>query len=366
MNADSIPVRKYTGPVVAPELPERDVHNLYIENAARLLSCAIYGDHDSIAKVLANHANPCAADEYGVTPLMHAANNGHVECVKFLVANPLGIDKNKTKQSCVNLATMKGLTALHIFCQEGLPWAEDILFWLLLGEADWTVQDQYNKSPMDYAKENGRTSYVELMEQWDAVVHHGRNEGEDGALQRRIRDAKDELERLYAYHYDPLVVVGEIKANFPVPSFIFEEQRVGSLPKGMKIHEHQIKPLTDAGFEQMTDLVDSLHCMDFSKGQADVNVKRREALVRLQDKDWKAPERPPMIAKRTQNKRKSDSVKIQETKEEREKREAEEKAAKDKARAEREAKLAAENKEREIAEREARIKALEIAKRKKK
>ena len=59
-----IPVKKYSGPG-APPLPERDVHNLFIENAGRLRHCAIYGDHDQMSKVLKNHANPCGADEFG-------------------------------------------------------------------------------------------------------------------------------------------------------------------------------------------------------------------------------------------------------------------------------------------------------------
>jgi hypothetical protein len=360
-----VPVKKYTGSG-APPLPDRDAHNLFIENAERLRHCAVYGDHDHMAKVLKNRANPCGADEFGLTPLMIAAWNGHTECVKFLIANPLGISIEKEKRSCVNMQTIKGLTAMHIFCQEALPWADEILFWLLLGDADVHALDQDGKSPLDYARENARDNFVEQMEQWEAIKG-GRATDEDAVLKRKTALARDELERLYAYHYDPLVMVSaELQANFPVPKFIFEEQRVGSMPKGMKIHEHQIKPLTDAGFDTMDDLVDSLHCLDFSKGQADVNMRRREALVKLQDGDWKAPDKPKMLAKRTKNRRKEGEVKIQETREERQKREAEEKAVKDKARAEREAKLMEENRVREEAEKKERIRLAEKAKRAKK
>jgi hypothetical protein len=294
---------------------------------------------------------------------MLGAMNGHLECVKFIIANPLGIDATRTKGSCVNLQTIKGLTALHIFCQEALPWADDILFYLLLGKADTLLHDQDGKSPLDYARDTGRVGFVALMEQWPHVLA-GRNDeaAGDAVLRRKMRDAEDELERLYAYHYDPLVVVGEFKANFPTPDYLFEEQRVGSLPKGMKIHEHHIGRLTSTGFDT-DDLVDALHTLDFSKGQAEVNVKRREDLVKLQDSNWQVPAKPDMLAKRTKNRRKKGDVNIQETKEEKAKREADEKAVKDAARAEREAKLKAENEEREKEAAAERIRKLEKAKR---
>jgi hypothetical protein len=69
-----IPVKKYSGPG-APPLPERDVHNLFIENAGRLRHCAIYGDHDQMSKILKNHANPCGADEFGGSKSCVAMNS---------------------------------------------------------------------------------------------------------------------------------------------------------------------------------------------------------------------------------------------------------------------------------------------------
>ena len=301
-----IPVKKFSGKG-APLLPERNEHQLYIEQKDRLRHCCIYGDHEQISMVLKNNANPCVADEFGVTPMMLAAWNGHLECVKFLVANDMGIAADRTKRKSMNLQTIKGLTVLHMFCQDALPWADEILFWLLLGGADTTILDQEGKTPLDYARENGKEQFLEMIKSFQAV-EAGRDQEGDAAFRRRISDAKDELERLYAYHFDALDVVMELNVKFPVPKFVYQEERVGSLPKGMKIHEHHIKPLTEAGFSEMDTLTEGLHCLEFSKEQSEINAKRRQDLVKLQDPDWKVPEKPPILPRRSKNKRKEKIV----------------------------------------------------------
>ena len=311
---DGIPVKKYSGPDRAPQLPEKDPHDLYIENSERLKVAAIYGDHETMSRVLKNRANPCYADEFGLTPLMMAAWNGHTHCVKFIIANDWGIAADRTKRKSINMQTIKGLTALHLFCQDGLPWAEETLYWLMYGGADPHIQDRDGMTPIDYVKERDKhvvESYMKVINQFINIEDRS---DESAALKRRIEKDQDELNRLYAYHFDPLIMIEDLEVKFPVPGFIYEDQPgVGSLPKGMKIHEHQIKPLLEEGFSNMADLTDSLHCMQFTKGQATVNQKRREELVKLQDPEWKVPERPVPQPKRSKNRRKKGEVNLQAT-----------------------------------------------------
>ena len=77
------------------------------------------------------------------------------------------------------------------------------------------------------------------------------------------------------------------KANFNVPEFIFEPQRAGYIPEGLKIYEHHIRPLIYTGFEFMHG-TDSLHCLEFTREQALINQTRRENLVKLFDPDFKS------------------------------------------------------------------------------
>jgi len=306
------PVKKYTGPIKAPDMPSRDEHNMFIENAERLRHSATYGDHETIAKVLSNRANPCFADDTGLTPLMMAVNGGHTECVKFILSNDLGIDRYRMKRKSIDMQTCKGYTALHLHCMDGLPWADDILYWLLLHKADTSVADQYGKTARDYAVENCRENDLTMLDKFQEV---SQNKQSDPGFVRKMQDDLDTLDKLYAYHYDPLVTIDkDMVVKFPMPQFVFKEERVGSLPEGMLIHEHQIRPLMNSGFSEMGDLTEALHCLDFSRKQADVNQKRREELVKMQDPNWSVPERPKIVdTKKSKNRRKKDDVNIQET-----------------------------------------------------
>ena len=55
-----------------------------------LKEAAIQGNHQLLCSVLKDRANACWADEYGLTSLMYACWNGHVESVRYLASNPMG------------------------------------------------------------------------------------------------------------------------------------------------------------------------------------------------------------------------------------------------------------------------------------
>lgn len=50
------------------------------------------------------------SDEFGLTPLHYAVWNGHVECVKLLVCNTLGVDKDGNRASSLNITSCLGYT----------------------------------------------------------------------------------------------------------------------------------------------------------------------------------------------------------------------------------------------------------------
>jgi hypothetical protein len=64
---------------------------------------AIEGMHDELRRRLSAVANTCSADDLGLTPLHYAVWNGHVECVKLLIANHQGIDKDGNRCSSLTL-----------------------------------------------------------------------------------------------------------------------------------------------------------------------------------------------------------------------------------------------------------------------
>lgn len=52
-------------------------------------------------------------DEFGLTPLHYAVWNGHVECVKLLVCNTLGVDKDGNRASSLSITSCLGFTGDH-------------------------------------------------------------------------------------------------------------------------------------------------------------------------------------------------------------------------------------------------------------
>lgn len=50
------------------------------------------GDAEGLSLALSGGVNPCSRDPNGLTALHVAVWNGHIECVKVLCANDLGID----------------------------------------------------------------------------------------------------------------------------------------------------------------------------------------------------------------------------------------------------------------------------------
>lgn len=73
-----------------------------------LRHCAQQGESHQLRSILKNRGNPCSQDEFGLTALMYAVWNGHVECVKYLITNDFGVDKDGIKTTSLNLQSCKG------------------------------------------------------------------------------------------------------------------------------------------------------------------------------------------------------------------------------------------------------------------
>ena len=75
-----------------------------------LRKAAIDGDADSLKDNIIKRCNPCSVDEYGLSPLHYAVWNGHIECVKLLACNTLGVDVNGLRAKSMELKSCMGYT----------------------------------------------------------------------------------------------------------------------------------------------------------------------------------------------------------------------------------------------------------------
>lgn len=246
-----------------------------------LKGCAIDGDHERLGETLKGIANTCTADEYGITPLMFAVWNGHVECVKYFVSNDLGVSAKGQKRSSLNMQTCSGYTALHLAAMDCPDYSvKEITFILMSMRVDVNIRCLLNKTAHELAIESNNTGFLEVYDRFLHCINSERDE-----LDEEITQLHDQLAASYAFRPEATLFVKPFKANFPVPKFLFKKERYGSIPYGLTVHEHQIEPLTETGFDLLRG-TNSLHCIQFSLAQAEINEKRREKLVQTFDETF--------------------------------------------------------------------------------
>ena len=180
------------------------------------------GDHKAVKSVLKNRSNPCSTDEYGLTPLMYAVWNGHVECVKWLLANDRGIDNSGFKRSCINMVSTKGYTALHLHCKDSLTWAYDIIYWLLAAGADVSLTSKTEGlTAEEYAEQGGNLRTLETIRNFRALSTYTGDPSDKhlDELIKILNIKRNELASKYAFHVDASVIVEPWGAKFAVPVF---------------------------------------------------------------------------------------------------------------------------------------------------
>jgi hypothetical protein len=216
---------------------------------------------------------------------MYACWNGHVEAVKYLASNPMGVDKDGSRRSCIDLTSCKGYTALHLTALDAPDRvAAEITTVLLLLDADTEIRCREGMRAYDIAMKLGKTAILKSF-------HDIATQDENIGLKMEMADRKREFKQKYDMQYTVNMNVVPFKAKFEVPTFLFDEQRVGAVAPGMTIHESQILPLVDVGFYDK-DGVESLNCLRFARDQANINRERRANLISAGDPSFSVPDPP--------------------------------------------------------------------------
>lgn len=243
--------------------------------------CCLNGDSDALKNIIIGKANPCSSDAYGLTGLMYAVWNGHVDCVKWLICNTMGVDKNGTRCCSLNLASVKGYTALHLAALDCPKWSvEEIVLLLLIAGADINMKCNDGYTPVDLCRNEGNDVVFNIFNKYI--------NSEDMKYLSSIQEMKEKLYKEYKIKENEELnweVKDNMKLQFKMPKFMNERQRTGYMPEGMQIFEHQILPLVEEGFSEMKGS-NALHCIDFGITQANINKDRREKLIKASDPNW--------------------------------------------------------------------------------
>jgi len=229
---------------------------------------------------------------------MYACWNGHIECVKYLVCNPGGVDVNGIRRSTLDQQSCKGFTALHLTSIDSPKWSvKQIIKILLMYEVDRNIKDNTGLTAYESALKYNYTEAIEAFNEYDTREDNPRELSELAEI-KRLMDLKYTFHKFEPYERE-VKFTHFNKPKFPLPKYIFDKERVGYLPSGMLIHEHQIKPLIETGFN-VYEGVDALKCLDFSHEQAAINTLRRERILLHQDKNWEPVNIEAELAKRPQ------------------------------------------------------------------
>jgi hypothetical protein len=264
-----------------------------------LRQCSIFNHHEKLREYLLQRANPCSADEFGLTALHYSIWNGNIECVKLLIMNPNGITKDKIRRSCINMKSGMGYSPLHLLALEcPSKVLREILFLLLLVGGDLKDVDNEGKSPIQIAKDNNNQLFLDSLQEFISMQKNSKE---------YLRNMFDTVRKKYCL-LDPVVIEereNEKKVQkrpsdepyFPPAKSEVETSPLKHLPeriqysiemndkstkiqkpKDLLIHENLIPSLTNLSFMELNGL-DSLKGLAFLKEEALKNIERREKLV---------------------------------------------------------------------------------------
>jgi hypothetical protein len=252
-----------------------------------LRECATHGHTDELRRILKEKCNPCSVDKFGLTALHYAVWNGHVECVKYLVCNNWGVDKNGIKRHALNMVSVRGFSALHLAAQDAPQWvAQEITELLLISGVDPTTVDKDGKLAIDYARRENNVEVLAAFDTYDQLMDALRQrEEEANRLEGTVLDdtiqeegdseeVKQMLEAVTPVGPTPVSILpvetyfDNIRANytfditvrqirdvgfeahnlqFPAPSFVMRRERFANLPAGQRIQEKHIKAMIEYG-----------------------------------------------------------------------------------------------------------------------
>jgi hypothetical protein len=250
-------------------------------NADSLRLSAQLGLVEELWNHVKNQINSCSQDKYGLTALHYAVWNGHIECVKYLISNSDGIDKNGKKNSALNLASCKGWTALHIAAHD-IPTSrtKEIIILLLLAGVNKDAVDNNNLTALELATQNGNKIFIEAYSYFESRYSNESVMNELAIIQ----------ESLSKYTYvNRLIEENELsKDDEKIVKQLGQRVRYAArLPEGMDIYEEEIKPLAEVG--ETLNGSKAYKCLNFTSKQAIINKARRETLLKHADPEWEAP-----------------------------------------------------------------------------
>lgn len=156
---------------------------------------------------------------------------------------------------------------------------------LLIAGASLSALCEESKTPEEIALEKKNEGFLNALEEF-------KNVRQDKALQQKWRALQDELNAHYCFQTNSKTRgnVEHFEAKFTLPDFLFTDQtRTGNMPDGLQIHEHQIRPLTATGYDDM-DGLEAISCLSFSVEQAIINKERRDRLMERFDPNFKPVE----------------------------------------------------------------------------
>ena len=164
-----------------------------------LRTCATQGNHEEVWRLLQERANACSTDKYGLTALHYAVWNGHVECVKYLVCNSWGVDKNGKRGHALNMVSVLGFSPLHLAAQDCPHWAaKEITELLLMAGVDSSLRDNGGRVAWDYASLDNNTAVLDAFEIYKEL---------QSELEKR------EMEAVNCIEEEAESIVGEIGVN---------------------------------------------------------------------------------------------------------------------------------------------------------
>lgn len=150
-----------------------------------LMRASLNGQTDVVRRAADEGVNVDQSDEMGRTPLMLAAFNGHTDVARFLLdegadvenknsegRSPLIFAASGSNPETVDLLLKRGAnpdvkddvqewTALMFAAAEGQV---DVVRTLLEHGADPSLEDEDGETALDFARDNGHTEVVQLLE----------------------------------------------------------------------------------------------------------------------------------------------------------------------------------------------------------
>mmetsp|Transcript_18772 Transcript_18772/g.24784 ORF Transcript_18772/g.24784 Transcript_18772/m.24784 type:complete len:234 (+) Transcript_18772:71-772(+) len=223
-----------------------------------LRNYAVLGQNEDLKALLSGGGNPHATDDCGLNALHYAVWNGHVQCVKTLLANDMGVDENGVSKSCLDSQTSLGLTPLHIAALEGIE-GPKIVQLLLLAGADPTIKNVDGHTAEDLARQEERLDCLEIFMQKphenEAEVHQFKQEMEQLVVRKRITQRQG--------------------------------KRAPAIPKELNMDEELIRPFANENNEAARSAQVIRNLLE-AREQSQKNETRRENLAFSVENDLKA------------------------------------------------------------------------------